>query len=211
MSHVKAFCPNCGAPVEFLWSSAVQTTCEFCKSILVRRDVSLERVGQVADLPPDVSPIQILTEGLYRGKSFQVVGRILYEYELGGWNEWHCVYNDGTSGWLSDAQAEYAVSFLVQPPAPLPPADRIARGGTFHWNGTLYQVTTITRARYVGVQGELPFEYWDKSAALFADLGTPDARFGAIDYTENPPLLFLGESVGFDSLKLKNLREFEGW
>jgi hypothetical protein len=200
--------------VKFLWSSAVQTTCEFCRSILVRRDVNLEKVGQVADLQPDASPIQITTEGIYRGKAFQVVGRILYQYEQGGWNEWHCVYNDGTSGWLSDAQAEYAVSFLTKPPAPLPPVEQIVRGAQFRWNGTVYEVTSITRAHYVGVQGELPFEYWDKSDTLFADfadLRTEDARFGTIDYTDAPPLLFLGAAVEFEELKLKGLREIEGW
>ena len=59
-----ANCPNCGAPIRFRWSSAVQTVCEFCHSILVRRDVNLELVGKVADLPPDSSPIQIATEAL---------------------------------------------------------------------------------------------------------------------------------------------------
>src|SRR5258708_18856364 len=34
-----------------------------------------------------------------------------YEYEQGGWNEWNIVYNDGTYGWLSDAQLEYDLSF----------------------------------------------------------------------------------------------------
>ena len=63
MSERVANCPNCGAPIKFLWSSAVQTTCEYCHSILVRRDVDLERVGEIADLPPDSSPIQIATEG----------------------------------------------------------------------------------------------------------------------------------------------------
>jgi hypothetical protein len=104
MSSPAANCPNCGAPVKFLWSSAVQTTCEFCHSILVRTDVDLKKVGEVADLPPDASPIQIGTEGAYQNKSFVVVGRIIYEYEQGGWNEWHIVYNDGSSGWLADAQ-----------------------------------------------------------------------------------------------------------
>ena len=211
MSQPSTTCPNCGAPVKFLWSSAVQTTCEFCKSILVRRDVDLEKVGVVADLPPDVSPIQILTEGIYRSRSFQVVGRILYEYELGGWNEWHCLFNDGSSGWLSDAQAEYAVSFLTPPPTPLPPQEQISRGAEFHWNGALYIASTLTRAHYAGVQGELPFEYWDKSDVLFADLRTKDARFGTIDYSEDPALLYLGECVDFDALKLKNLREIAGW
>jgi len=73
--------------VPFRWAGAVQTTCEYCHSILVRRDVSLEKVGVVAELPHDASPIQIGTEGVYRNKPFQVVGRILYEYQDGGWNE----------------------------------------------------------------------------------------------------------------------------
>src|SRR5207249_11624362 len=68
---------------------------------------TLFRSGQVADLPPDPSPIQLLTEGVYKGKGFQVVGRILYEYEQGGWNEWHIVFSDGASGWLSDRSEEH--------------------------------------------------------------------------------------------------------
>ena len=210
MSQRVANCPNCGAPVRFLWSSAVQTTCAYCRSILVRREVDLERVGEVADLPPDPSPLQIGTEGVYRDKSFVVVGRILYEYEHGGWNEWHAVCQDGSSAWLSDAQAEYAVSFLTPMPG-LPPADQLAPGQIFRWNGVQYELTTLTLAQYRGLEGELPFEYWDKEQVLFADLRSRDARFATLDYSDAEPLLFLGEAVEFDDLNLKNLRQFEGW
>ncbi len=209
MSSPAANCPNCGAPVKFLWSSAVQTTCEFCHSILVRTDVDLKKVGVVADLPADASPIQIGTEGAYQNKSFVVVGRIIYEYEQGGWNEWHIVYNDGSSGWLADAQLEYDLSWLNNPPQPLPP--NASKGQTFQWQSKQYEVTSVTKAHYKGVQGELPFEYWDKSDLVFADLRTTSGDFGTIDYSNNPPLLFLGQAVEFDDLHLKNLREFEGW
>jgi len=209
MSERVANCPNCGAPIKFLWSSAVQTTCEYCRSILVRRDVNLERVGEIADLPPDSSPIQISAEGVYGGKPFVVVGRILYEQ--GGWNEWHLVFNDGRSGWLSDAQLEYDVSFLSRPPGSLPAGGANVVGNKFQWSGVEYEVTSVTRAHYKGVEGELPFEYWDKSDVRFVDLRTSDGRFGTIDYSEETPLLFLGEAVEFEALQLKNLREFEGW
>lgn len=211
MSQPTANCPNCGAPIKFLWSSAVQTVCEFCHSILVRRDVNLEKVGEVSDLPADSSPIQISTEGAYRNKSFVVTGRILYEYEQGGWSEWHLVYNDGSSGWLSDAQLEYDVSFLTPPPAVILPAEAIERDQKFQWNQTIYQVTSRTRAHYRGVEGELPFEYWDKRDVFFVDLRTTGGKFATIDYSEPHPLLFLGEPVEFDDLHLKNLRQFEGW
>src|SRR5258706_374717 len=105
MSQPAANCPNCGALVQFRWSGAVQTTCEYCRSILVRRDLNLEKVGEVGDLPREVSPIQIGTEGTFHNKAFQVVGRILYEYENGGWNEWHIVFSDGVSGWVKPRAA----------------------------------------------------------------------------------------------------------
>lgn len=211
MSAPVSNCPNCGAPVQFRWSSAVQTTCEFCHSILVRTDVDLKKVGEVADLPPDSSPLQIGSEGQYQNKSFVVVGRIIYEYGQGGWNEWHVVYNDGSSGWLSDAQLEYDVSWVTTPPSALPDRDSLQRGQPFVWNNTRYEVTSLTIARYKGVQGELPFEYWNKADCVFADLRTAMGEFATIDYTESPPLLFLGRAVEFDDLHLKNVRLFEGW
>jgi hypothetical protein len=209
MSAPAANCPNCGAPVTFRWSSAVQTTCEFCQSILVRTDVDLKKVGQVADLPADASPIQIGTEGAYQNKAFVVIGRIIYEYAQGGWNEWHVVYNDGSNGWLSDAQLEYDLSWQKGLSVPLPAST--SKGQKFQWDGNVYEVTSLTKAHYKGVQGELPFQYWDKTDLLFADLRTSGGDFGTIDYSENPPLLFLGRAVEFDDLHFKNLREFEGW
>jgi hypothetical protein len=207
----KSSCPQCGAPIQFRFSSAVQTVCEFCHSILVRRDLDLAKVGKVADLPLDSSPIQLRTEGIYNNKAFWVAGRILYQWEQGGWNEWHIVFQDGNSGWLSDAQAQYAVTFAQDAGGALPNVDELYQGRTFQFQGVDYQVTSITRASYVGVEGELPFEYWDKTVLTFADLRTGNGSFATIDYSENPPLLFIGESVDFDALQLKNLREFEGW
>jgi hypothetical protein len=61
------------------------------------------------------------------------------------------------------------------------------------------------------MEGDLPFPFYGKSDMLFADLKSTGRAFGTIDYSENPPLLFLGEWVDFDELQLKNLRQFEGW
>lgn len=221
MSQPVANCPSCGAPVQFRWSSAVQTVCPFCRSVLVRDDLDLKKVGQVADLPPDPSPISLWTEGTYRGKTFQVLGRIIYEWEGGGWNEWHIVFSDGASGWLSDAQLQYAVSFLVDlrtlnpgalsPAVALPQAAEMRRGKELTFNQIDYEVATITRASYKGVEGELPFPFSGKSDMLFADLRTEGRAFGTVDYSEGAPLLFLGEWVEFEELGLKNLKQFEGW
>ena len=202
-------CPNCSAPVRFRWSSAVQTTCEACRSVIVRHDVDLETIGEIADLPPDSSPIQIGTEGALDGRAFTVIGRIVYEYADGGWNEWHLAYADGTSGWLSDAQLEFAVSSHVTPPRPLPAAHQVKVGFGYSWDERPLQVSTLTLARYKGVEGDLPFEFWGKDHILVADLRGHDATFGTIDYSTDPPLLFMGRFVSFDELHLRNLRPFQ--
>jgi hypothetical protein len=84
-------------------------------------------------------------------------------------------------------------------------------GDHITFEGRDLEVTSITQAHYKGVEGELPFQYWDKGAVTFKDLRSSDEHFATIDYTEHPPLLFTGRAVGFDDLHLKNLREFEGW
>lgn len=210
MTKPVATCPSCGAKIVFQWSSSVQTVCEYCKSILVRSDVDLTRVGQVADLPPDSSPIQLNTEGKYGNNAFVVAGRILYEFEQGGWNEWHIVMNDGSSAWLSDAQSEYAVSKPF--PAPnLPAAAQVQVGQQYVWNGQQYSVSVVTPANYRGIQGELPFQYWDKTVVTFVDLRSNTRKFATLDYSDELAALYLGEFVEFDDLHLKNLRSFEGW
>jgi len=184
--------------------------CEHCRSVVVRTDVDLKKVGVVADLPLDGSPIQLLTEGHYGDKNFTVAGRILYQYEQGTWNEWHIVLDGGMGGWLSDAQNEFAVSFAVKMNT-LPTASQATLGKTFQWNNTRFTVVSRTLAHYAGVEGELPFEYWDKDDVTFIDLRSASSDFATLDYSDAEPVLYIGKAVDFESLRLRNLRTFEGW
>jgi hypothetical protein len=210
----KVNCPSCGAPAQFAWRFAVQTACPFCKAVLVRHGVDVEKIGEAAELPADASPVQIGTEGQIDGRNFRVIGRIRYEAENAQWNEWHLAFFDSKqpeNGWLSDAMAQYAVSYAARPQEALPAQERLARGTLLRLNGADYLVTTRTYAKYVGFEGELPFRTDERDESLFIDLKTQDARFGTLDYSEEPPLVFLGRQAEFDELKLTGLREFEGW
>ena len=51
----------------------------------------------------------------------------------------------------------------------------------------------------------------DRADATFVDLRTSDRRFATIDYSDDEPVLYLGESVDFEALGLALVREFEGW
>ena len=196
-------CPNCGAEIVFRWSGAVQTTCPACRSILVRHDLNLEKVGVAADVPEAMSAIQLGTEGSFKKKAFTVVGRIIYKYELGHWNEWHIRFTDDTSGWLSDAQAEYAVTRASTQQIRAVPGV----GEDVVIEKKIFKAMSVTKAAYAGVEGELPFEYWDKSEVSFTDLRGDGDTFATIDESESPPLVFVGEYEDFTELRLKNLRE----
>ena len=74
-----------------------------------------------------------------------------------------------------------------------------------------YSVSTVTKANYRGVEGELPFQYWNKEKVTFADLMSSSGKFATLDYSDSTPMLYLGEAVEFDDLHFKNLRTFEGW
>jgi hypothetical protein len=208
-----AACPNCGATIAFRWSGAVQTVCPFCKSVLVRRDLDLAKVGTVSDLPPTSSPIQLGTEGKMGKDAFVVVGRIIYAYDRGGWNEWHLRTTSGTSAWLSDAQGDLALSMPAKSQAELPDAEDLKVGQSYSIDGTLFRVASLTKARYAGIEGELPFESWDKTEALFADLDTEgdEPRFATIDYSDDMPVAYVGTYVELEQLAARNLRQFEGW
>ncbi|HSU13574.1 DUF4178 domain-containing protein [Longimicrobium sp.] len=208
MTRATASCPSCGAPVEFVSAASVQTTCRYCTSVLVRTDLDLRAVGVKSTVPPSVSPIRLGTRGSDGGRRFQVVGRLVYAYERGRWNEWHLAYDDGGTGWLSDAQAEYAITAQV-PSAPVPTADQARPGTKVTVGGEPYTVGSLTRARYAGTEGELPFERWEPGEMSFADLRGEGGRFATLDYSENPPLLFAGRWVAFDDLALSELREPE--
>ena len=169
----------------------------------------------VSDLPPTASPIQLGTEGTFDGDAFVVVGRIVYQYERGGWNEWHLRTMRGTSAWLSDAQGDLAISTPAKQSVALPAADALKVGQSYTIDDIIFRVASLTRARYAGIEGELPFTTWDRSESLFADLdavGTGDQlRFATLDYSDDTPVAYVGTYVELEQLAARNLRRFEGW
>lgn len=204
-------CPSCGAPVVFQSAVSVMAVCEYCSSTLVRHDLDLENIGKMAQLQADGSPLQLRAEGRYRGESFTVVGRIQLRFEKGLWNEWHLLFDDQRSGWLGEAGGTYAVSFLTQLPEEIPKFEELQAGQSVLLNKTSYEVTDVEKAFCIGGEGELPFQIGPGYEAPAADLAGPGNQFATLDYSEEPPLVFIGEYVEIDDLHLSGLKEIDGW
>jgi hypothetical protein len=204
-------CPSCGAPVVFLSAASVLAVCEYCGSTLVRHDLDLENVGKMGQLQADGSPLQLRAEGRYQGDSFTVVGRIQLRFEKGLWNEWHLLFDGQRSGWLGESEGIYAVSFLTEVKEAVPKFEELHPGQTVILQKSSYEVINVEKAFCIGGEGELPFEIGPGYEAPVADLAGPGRQFATLDYSEAPPLIYMGEYVEFEELHLSGLKEFDGW
>src|SRR5688572_12411014 len=106
---LKLNCPSCAATIVFKSRVSVLAVCSYCKSAVVRHDLNVENLGKMAELPPDMSPLQLGTRGKYEGTSFEIVGRLKVAWEEGTWNEWYLLFDSGRDGWLAEAQGFYGV------------------------------------------------------------------------------------------------------
>jgi len=204
-------CPSCGAPVVFQSSASVMAVCEYCSSTLVRHDLDLENIGKMAQLQADGSPLQLRAEGRYQGGSFTVVGRIQLRFEKGLWNEWHLLFDDQRSGWLGESAGIYAVSFLTEVGEKVPEFDELHPGELVTLKKASYEVTNVEKAFCIAGEGELPFQIGSGYEAPLADLAGPGKQFATLDYSEAPPLVYMGEYVEFEELHFSGLREIDGW
>jgi hypothetical protein len=178
---------------------------------LIRHDLNLEDLGKMAQLQVDGTPVQLGAEGIYRNVHFGVVGRIQLRYDQGLWNEWHLLFDDMRGGWLGEAQGNYAISFLMQVPEAVPALKDTAPGKKIQLNGKWYEIRDIQKALCIAGQGELPFRVGPGYEAPVVDLVGENNTFATIDFSEESPLVFLGEYVEFEELHLSGLRSFDGW
>ena len=215
-----ATCPSCGAPVTFRSVASLLAVCDYCQSTLVRQGANLENLGKMAEFLDDRSPLQRGSEGRWQGRRFGLIGRLQLKYEAGVWNEWHLFFDDGKSGWLSEAGGELVLSEPVRINEELPAFEKIVVGESIDLGGQAFQVSNILHAECVAGEGELPFIVGGGYPAPVVDLRDAQGRFATIDYsdveppgeknggkTSARPLVFIGETVNFASLALSNLRD----
>ncbi|WP_295006364.1 DUF4178 domain-containing protein [uncultured Dechloromonas sp.] len=203
---LSASCPSCGAPVVFKSASSVFAVCAYCQSTLVRHDQALEDIGKMAALVEDRSPLQLGSEGQYEGVHFALIGRIQIKYSQGTWNEWHLLFDDMRTGWLSEAGGEYVLTFMAQVREPVPAFAELKIGQRLLVASRAWTVSNLENAECVAGQGELPFKVGAGYPVAAADLRN-ESHFATLDYSETPPLLFVGEAVEFKSLRMANLRD----
>ena len=152
----RALCPGCGAPLNFSSAQSTHAVCGYCQSTVVREGEVLQRLGKMAELFDDHSPLQLQASGSWRGQAFTLVGRLQYKYPEGTWSEWVAALADGSSAYLSEDNGAYVWAVAQPQSRELPPAERFRVGATTAINGQSFSVASNQQVMLLAAQGELP-------------------------------------------------------
>ncbi|MDP3223758.1 MAG: DUF4178 domain-containing protein [Rubrivivax sp.] len=204
----RAACPNCGAPVEFASAASASAVCSFCRSTLVRDGEALKRIGTSAELFDDHSPLQLGASGTRQGVAFTLVGRLQYGYDGGTWNEWHALFDNGRSAWLSEDNGAYVIGFDAPLPADAPAIDGLRAGQRVLADGRAWDVASITRAKLIAAQGELPIAPRLDGEFTVVDLRNSVGEVATLDASDPTRVHWgVGRSVALSELKMSGLKE----
>ena len=177
----------------------------------MRKDLTVENLGQVAVLQEDPSPLLIGSSGRFEGRAFTLIGRVQMVWERGRWNEWHMYFDGADAGWLAEAQGQYMVSFYrANAEQELPAVESLAPGMSVLIAGIRYEVFDIKPCTLGATEGEIPFRAIPGRTSVCVDLAQ-GAQFASLDYGPDETRVYLGRHVEFDALKLSGLKQFDGW
>ena len=204
----RAACPNCGAPVDFASAASASAVCGFCRSTLVREGDALRRIGLSAELFDDHSPLQLGARGARQGVSFTLVGRLQYGYEGGTWNEWHALFDNQRSAWLSEDNGAYVIAFDGPLQGDAPALEGLRAGQQVVADGRAWGVASVTRARLLAAQGELPAPPRLEGEFTVVDLRNSAGEVATLDGSDPARVQWsVGRSVALSELALTGLKE----
>ena len=199
-------CPGCGAPVEFRSAQSTHAVCAYCQSTVVRNGEVLSRVGKMAEVFDDHSPLQLFATGKFNDRNFTLIGRLQFKTDDGSWAEWNALFDDGQTGWLAEDNGAYVFAFPTYNQSDLPAAERFVVGVNTVLNGEPFNVASKQQAMLISAQGELPKLPPLGQKFTVVELRGDDEVL-SIDYGSAPPAVSRGTAVQLDDLQLKGLRD----
>lgn len=206
----KVPCPGCGATVEFASVGSVMSVCTYCQTTVVREGDNIKAQGKQSLVIEDYSPLQLGSIGTYAQETFVLVGRIQLEYGEGIWNEWYLQFDNGKTGWLSEALGQYSLTFDRREQPSLPGYHQLQVGQTVAFNENSYTVTDKRTATAIAGEGELPF-IMGKGWQTWVIDARYKRQFITLDYADNgadsAPIVYQGNAVTLDKLQMQYLKD----
>ena len=187
MSPVTAACPGCGAPVEFRYDDSFVRVCAYCNAVVARADRGFQSLGRMGDLAVSESRLSLAQGGQVGEVGFQLIGRAQIAHARGGgWEEWYARFDNGTWGWLAEAQGRFQLTFSAGLPEGLPAFETLRPGQTISLAlpdrpPETFTVSEIGEATYRAAAGELPYQLVPGLRFRYADLSGDRGSTATID------------------------------
>jgi hypothetical protein len=185
--------------------------CGYCHSAVLREGDKLSRLGKMAELFDDHSPLRLLASGSFGKNAFTLVGRLQYKYDEGTWSEWHALLDDGSTAWLSEDNGSYVFMRPTSLSREVPAQENFRTGLKTSINGKPFSVASNESVALIAAQGELPHLPALGTPFVMVELRNDTGEVLSIDYGPSlegrAPMLTLGRAVTLDELKLSGLAD----
>lgn len=195
--------------MEFLSAQSTHAVCNYCQSTVVRQGDALARVGKMAELFDDHSPLRLMASGRYLDQRFTLVGRLQYKFSEGHWNEWIALQADGSTAFLSEDNGAYVYTRLSSLKREVPAPDQFRLGMQTAINGKPFTVASIQTVALIAAQGELPRLPRLGDSFAVVELRNDQGEVLSIDYGPTllgePAAVTLGRAVQLEGLQLTGL------
>ncbi|MCO6504667.1 MAG: DUF4178 domain-containing protein [Snodgrassella sp.] len=201
-----ANCPSCGAEIGVHSATSLTAVCQYCHSVLLINNDQLILDSRCSAVVDDLSPLQIGTTGVWNRKPFVLIGRIQVHYEAGMWNEWHALFADGKSGWLSEAGDRFV--FTREQIGETIKLNTLQCGHTQPvYKGRNWIISDIRQIKRGNYEGELPFPLSRQQKVNSIDLRS-GKYFMTIENADSATQqkVFFGEGVKLNALQLQHTR-----
>lgn len=186
-------CPTCGAPLRIRNRFVKAVTCEFCQNVALYDGVRLDPTGRTASLAKLNSPLYLDATGTLGKHTFRVLGRLVYEYSGGMWQEWFLDIGGEKRAWLIEDEGAFSL-MQKRPLAEAPPFESVSVGDLLQLADRDVRVDEVNEATIVSAEGQFGTQILPGETIAYIDGASGDEEVG-LEYGEREVELFIGHPI----------------
>jgi uncharacterized Zn-finger protein len=187
--------------VEFTAGSAQVVVCGYCQTVVAKKGANLEAHGRISAIVDTDSPLRLGLEGRYAKTGYRLVGHVQKDHGAGPWDEWYVEFDDGRTGWLSEAEGAFYMMFDSGVEEGLE-LEALHPGERLHMRNRAFVVEERGHGKVVAAAGQLPSDVDPTEDSYYVDATGPKGMFASLDFgtRTRDPEVFLGQRLKLEQL-----------
>lgn len=196
MSFQTLNCPSCGAELELQYRHSKMVVCKYCGQTSYINAGLADPAGEKILLADYGSLLSVGKRAKLKGKLFQVLGRLRFEYEDGFWDEW-LIWFDGqefTDFWLQEDEGEFTLFSRKTLSGRAPDFHNVKVATIIDLNRSRVFVMEKNQATINGGEGELSFRVVAGEKVAYID-GIAEGKPVSLEYMPGETVFNTGEVI----------------